>query len=231
MEERRRFPRIKIAGTAIVLVGGRYVGAYLLQNLSAGGAYLVGDNNLEVGQRVQLLLQVRDELQSVEAEVARQDRLPSDQHSFAVAFRNLSADVETSLQDLASRTPDKEPAMAATVLLLGGPSPVLSALERAVSSLGYTVVGASTPLDAIALLSLNAQPISAVVVACDHGGAESLGFLRFLKDLYPKIRRIAFSCAVRSAPCATPGPSGVIEAVLSESWDSRSLLEALRPAG
>ncbi len=104
MVERRRFPRFRTAGTAIVLLGGRYVGAYLLRNLSAGGAYLVGDNNLAVGQVVQLLLHVGDELQSLEAEVIRHDRLPSEEQSFAVAFRNLSTDVEDSLQNLASRT-------------------------------------------------------------------------------------------------------------------------------
>ncbi len=102
MIERRHFPRFTIAGSAIVLLDGRYVGAYLLRNLSAGGAYLVGDNNLAVGQVVQLLLQVGDELQNLEAEVVRQDRLPSEEQSFAVAFLNLSPEVEDSVQNLAS---------------------------------------------------------------------------------------------------------------------------------
>jgi hypothetical protein len=232
MVERRCSPRFRTAGTAIVLVGGRYVGAYLLRNLSAGGAYLVGDNNLAVGQVVQLLLQVGDELQSLEAEVVRQDRLPSEEHSLAVAFRHLSPDVEDSVRSLASDAgKDAQGTKTSAVLLLGGPSPVFASLDRDVRSLGFEVALAATPLDAIAFLSMDPRHITAVVAVCSHAGADPLGFLRFLKETYPQIRRIALSCAVRSLPGAPANPSGVIEAVLSEPWTSTSLAEALRPAG
>lgn len=232
MVERRRFPRFRIAGTAIVLVGGRYVGAYLLRNLSAGGAYLVGDNNLAVGQVVQLLLHVGDELQSLEAEVVRQDRLPSEEHSFAVAFRNLGPEVEDSVRTLASGAgKDAQDTGISVVLLLGGPSPALSALDRDVRHLGHEVAAAVTPLDAISFMSIDPLRVAAVVAVCSHAGADPLGFLRFLKETHPHIRRVALSCAIRSIPGAPANPNGVIEAVLSEPWTSTTLAQALRPAG
>jgi hypothetical protein len=231
MVERRHFPRFRTAGTAIVLVGGRYVGAYLLRNLSAGGAYLVGDNSLAVGRVVQLLLQVGDELQSLEAEVVRQDRLPSDEHSFAVAFRNLSPDDQDSVRSLASDAgQDARDKKISAILLLGGPSPVLATLDRDVHSLGYEAATAATPLDAISLLSTDPRDIVAVVAVCSHAGADPLGFLRFLKETYPPIRRVVLSCAVRSLPGASVNPDGVIEAVLREPWTSAALAEALRPS-
>jgi hypothetical protein len=232
MDERRRFPRFRTAGTAIVLVGGRYVGAYLLRNLSAGGAYLVGDNNLAVGQVVQLLLHVGDELRSVEAEVVRQDRLPSDERSFAVAFRNLGADLEDSMQNLASSAGKNAKAKkTSAVLLLGSPSPLRAALEHDVRSLGYQVATAATPLDAISLVSSDHHHMAAVVAVCDHAGPDLLSFLQFLKETHPRVRRVALTCAVRSVPGEPTNPSAVIEAVLCKPWSSNSLAEALRPSG
>jgi c-di-GMP-binding flagellar brake protein YcgR len=83
-------------------VGGRYVGAYVVRDLSAGGAHLVGDNNLAIGQLVQILLRVRKQLsQGFAAEVVRLERLPSGEKSFAVAFSDLAPDIEDALKNLA----------------------------------------------------------------------------------------------------------------------------------
>lgn len=228
MEERRRSPRVRIAGTAIALLGGRYVGAYLLRNLSAGGACLIGDNNLALGQTVQLLLRVGEHLQNLEAEVVRQDRLPSNERSFAVAFRNLSVEVESSLQNLASLAKDDEPAgKDSTVLVLGSASPVLSTLDHDVRSLGYQVASAATPLDAVSLLSLDIHRIAAVVLICEPADSEPVGFLRFMKETYPQIRRVALASTVRSARCESSIANGVVESVLAEPWDLGTLSQAL----
>ena len=231
-QERRRFPRVRVAGTAIALVGGRYVGAYLLRNLSAGGAYLVGDNNLAIGQAVQILLRVGEQLQSLEAEVVRRERLPSDEQSFAVAFRSLTADIEDSLQNLARLAVGGAKAEeAATVLVLRSPSRVLFDLENDVRSLGYDVAPAVTPLDAISLLSSDTHRIVAVVVGCDLACVDPMGFLSFLKDAHPQVRRIVLPGHLRPTQLQRAIASGVVEAVLPRPWDSDSLSEALRPSG
>jgi ActR/RegA family two-component response regulator len=232
MEERRRSPRVRVAGTAIALVGGRYVGAYLLRNLSAGGAYLVGDNNLALGQTVQLLLRVGEHLQNLEAEVVRQDQLPSNERSFAVAFRNLGVEVTEWLQNLASLAQDDEPAgKASTILVLGPTSPVLEALDRDVRLLGYQVATAATPLDAISLLSVDIHRIAAVVLICEHADSDPLGFLNFMKETYPQIHRVALSGALRSAGCEKAITSGVVQSLLAEPWDRGALSQALAPSG
>jgi hypothetical protein len=232
MEERRRFPRVRVAGTAIALVGGRYVGAYLLRNISAGGAYLIGHSNLAVGQTLQLLLRVGEHLQNLEAEVVRQDRLPSEEQSFAVAFRNLDAEVTESLHNLASLANEDESAgKDSTVLVLGSASPTLAAFDFDARSLGYQVAIAATPLDAVSLLSLDTQRIAAVVQICGDAGSDPLGFLSFVKETYPQIRRVALSGPVGSARCESAIASGVVQSVLAEPWDRDALSAALTRSG
>jgi hypothetical protein len=231
-QERRRFPRARVAGTAIALAGGRYSGAYVVRNLSAGGAHLVGDNNLAIGQVVQMLLQVgRGFSQSLEAEVVRREKLPSGEQSFAVAFRNLAPDVEDSLQTLALLALENSVVKrAATVLVLrNGPSAVVSALEDSLHSLGHEMVVVVTPLDALSLLSSDTHRIVGVVVGCDLAHTEPLGFLSFLKDAYPHIRRLALPGDSRPAQLERAIATGVVEAVLGPSWDIDLLSKALRP--
>jgi hypothetical protein len=230
-QERRRFPRARVAGTAIALGDGQYVGSYLVRNLSAGGAYLVGDNNLAVGQAVQLLIRVGEHLQSIDAEVVRRERLPSGERSFAVAFRNLSAEVEDSLQHLALLAIDGATARkGATVLLLGSPSLTLFDLGNDVRSLGYEAEAVATPLDAISLLSSGVHHIAAAVVVCDYA-ADPLGFLSFVKDAYPQVHRVALPGVSPPAQFRRAVASGVVETVLGEPWGIDSLSKALRPSG
>jgi len=65
LQDRRRFLRARVDSSAFVLVARRYVGAYVVRDLSAGGAHLVGDNNLTIGQVVQILLRVGKQLSQV----------------------------------------------------------------------------------------------------------------------------------------------------------------------
>jgi hypothetical protein len=86
--ERRLSPRFSVPSSAVVLSGSRYVGAYIVSNISAGGALLVGDNSLQVGESVQLLLQVAGQIsQSLAAKVVRRAKLPTGEQCFAVQFK------------------------------------------------------------------------------------------------------------------------------------------------
>jgi CheY-like chemotaxis protein len=231
LQDRRCFPRARVAATAIALVGGRYVGAYVVRNLSAGGADMLGDNNLAIGQVVQILLRVGKQFsQSIAAEVVRRKQLPSGEQSFAVAFGNLAPDIEDSLQNLAVFALESGVAKKrASVLVLDSPPSVLSALESDVGSLGHELMAVATPLDAISLLSGDTHRIVAVVVGCDLDGADSLGFLNFLKDGYPHIRRVvALPGGSQPTQLERAIASGAVEAVLVEPWDSDLLSKVLR---
>jgi CheY-like chemotaxis protein len=229
-QERRRFPRARVTGTAIALVRGRYVGAYVVRNLSAGGAHLVGDNNLAIGQVVQILLRVGGEFShSIDAEVVRREQLPSNEQSFAVAFKGLAPDVENALQNLAVITLETAVAEKATaVLVLKSPSAVLLALEGDLRSLGHEVVVVATPLDALSQLCSHAHRIVAAIVECDLVHADPLGFLSFLKDAYPRIRRVALPGDSRPKQLERVIAAGAVEAVLNSPWNSESLAKALR---
>lgn len=228
-QERRRFPRAKVAGTAIAVGDGRYVGSYLLRNLSAGGAYLVGDNNLAIGQFVQLLIRVGEHLQSIEAEVVRREQGASGERSFAVAFRNLSAEIQDSLQHLTRLAiGGAKERKEAAVLLLRPPSLSLFDLENDLRSLGYEVESVGTPLEAISLLSSQAHHIAAVVVVCGSNRCDPLGFLAFLKDAYPQVNRVALPGASPPAQFERAVASGVVQAVLGQPCGIDSLSKALR---
>jgi DNA-binding NarL/FixJ family response regulator len=68
----------------------------------------------------------------------------------------------------------------------------------------------------------------AVVVGCDLGRADSLGFLSFLKDSYPQIRRVALPGDSQPTQLERAIASGAVEAVLVEPFDSDSLSKVLR---
>ena len=169
--------------------------------------------------------------QCIEAEVVRRERLPSGEQSFAVAFRNLAPEIEDALQNLALLALESAVAKTAETILvlMNGPSPVVVALENDLHSLGHGVVVAVTPLDALSLMSSDAHRIVGVIVGCDLAHAESLGFLSFLKDAYPHIRRLALPGDSRPAQLERAIATGMVQAVLGRPWDIDVLSEALRP--
>jgi DNA-binding NarL/FixJ family response regulator len=114
--------------------------------------------------------------------------------------------------------------------VLNSPSPVLLALDNDLRSLGHEVVGVATPLDALSLLSSDTHRIVAVIAGCDLAHADPLGFLNFLKDAYPRIRRVALPGDSRPKQFDRAIATGVVESVLNSPWNSDSLSEALRPS-
>jgi CheY-like chemotaxis protein len=229
--ENRRFPRARIAATASVLVGQRYVGTYVARDLSAGGAHLVGDNNLTLGQQIQVLIRANGYFsRCLKAEVVRREQLTSGEQSFAVAFRDVELDTEDALQHLAllfleQTTTGKTP----TIMVLATPSPVLVTLEDDLRSLGHEMVNVIAPLDALSLLSSEASRVSVVIVGCDATHMDGIEFLNFLKDAHPPVRRVALPHDSQHPQLKRAIASGVVEAVLDQPWDSHTLSRALRP--
>src|SRR5579859_4289588 len=96
-EERRLYARVAVVGSAIVLASGRYVGTYLLENLSASGALLVGDTTLTVGDQVRLLLQLYGQSRRfvLEASVVRH-ATEGAQGVFAVQFQSVPSSLQSA---------------------------------------------------------------------------------------------------------------------------------------
>jgi c-di-GMP-binding flagellar brake protein YcgR len=89
--ERRRLTRSdRVIATALVLADGKYAGAFVVENLSGGGALLIGDGRIEIGTQVTLLLQLdRAPLLPLVANVVRHHSDEAGVHFFAVAFSEL----------------------------------------------------------------------------------------------------------------------------------------------
>src|SRR5229473_6272619 len=85
--ERRHRTRAHMIGTAIVLADERYVGTFLIENVSASGALLAGDSLLSVGDQVRVLLQIRGcSRVAIRAKISRRSER-NGQQLFALSFQ------------------------------------------------------------------------------------------------------------------------------------------------
>jgi hypothetical protein len=98
--ERRNHPRCQTRETATVICDAAYSGRYLVANLSAGGALLVGDVALPLGSTIGLLLEPpgRPGLVVV-GRVVRQAPHESGRQAFAIAFDRGDRDGIRALVD------------------------------------------------------------------------------------------------------------------------------------
>ena len=226
--ERRRHPRFEIAATAFACHAGNYLGQYLVAELSAGGALLLGPR-LEVGARLQLLLKWPDRiLVSLYAEVVRQFDATADSAWQAVAFRHVAPEIEDRIQaalvaDLAQRPRSSEPA---SVLVVDDCPMVQRALVRDLRALGHSAVCASSLASAVSRLN-ERQPIRTALIDLFLGHESALDLLRHVGERHPLLRRVLMSG--ETARLGLAGASGRADAVLGKPWD-RGHLEAVLAA-
>jgi hypothetical protein len=98
--ERRRHRRVPVDARAEIVVSeGQWMGHYAVENLSAGGGYLVGSGGIDVGERLKVHLQLpAGAAVAVLAEVVRVDARGPDEVGLALAFREIPADAEDLIQ-------------------------------------------------------------------------------------------------------------------------------------
>jgi c-di-GMP-binding flagellar brake protein YcgR len=100
-ENRRRYERWPVALQAecSVLSDGEWKGAHVCENISAGGALIVGPGGLRVGEKLQLTVRITSlEPIEVKAEVRRASTRNTASIEYGVEFRDLSADDEDLIQ-------------------------------------------------------------------------------------------------------------------------------------
>jgi c-di-GMP-binding flagellar brake protein YcgR len=97
--ERRRHPRAAIAASAIVLAGSKFAGTFVVENLSAGGALLVGDPIVGIGQRIKVILTlITKPPVSLVAQLLRTEVRDTGEKVFVVEFRNVPAATQDRIQ-------------------------------------------------------------------------------------------------------------------------------------
>jgi PilZ domain len=106
-DSRRRHLRAQILATVTLCQEGRFLGIYLVENLSAGGALITGDPILAVGTRVQALVHIAGRRPiSTPGHVKRHQRFDDSTTAIALEF-HASAEVQDELQDAVLRILEK----------------------------------------------------------------------------------------------------------------------------
>ena len=227
--DRRQRPRSEVPASAVLLAHGRSSGLYVVENLSAGGALLVGDGRLRPGERVTMLLQLPG-LQPIRlhAEVLRQHAGEAGAARLAVAFRNLAPRVEDTIQQVVLASLERlSEASVPHVLVIDDLPQVCRALERDLQALGRRAVSAATPEAAVTSLCGGEQHIDVAIVDLRLGQADGLELLAFLTDRRPEVRRILMSGDLRRSQGQLAVSSGRAHAVLAKPWSRAELSRVL----
>ena len=144
--ERRTQPRVAIHAAAVVIRDRVPLGLYLVENLSASGALLVGGPSLKPGEAVRVVLRVpRRRPLTVHAVVAR-DHRDDEAPGVGVAFRQVPSDVQDAITELVTRgLQHRSAAEGRTVLVAATDGQPRAALAAELTAWGHLVVTAVTP--------------------------------------------------------------------------------------
>jgi hypothetical protein len=228
-DNRRRHSRREVTATALVFTPERMHGSFLLQDLSVGGACLVGHLDAEPGTELTLIVQCPGKTPfSVTATVVRHDNRGLTRGRAALTFSRLDAEQEDIIQDTIATAMERERArLAATVLVLAPEGEGREALETDLRAIGLESVGVSTPLEALAWLERPGTRITTAVIDVSPGAATGLDMLEFLGDYHPHIKRVVMADEVRPLRLDSALRSGRAHGVLRKPWDRRGLAEAV----
>jgi CheY-like chemotaxis protein len=230
--ENRRHSRSEVVATAVVFTPGQMHGTFLVQDLSAGGACLMGHLDAMPGMKLNLLLHFHGKPPfSVSAVVVRHDALGPTRERTAVNFIHLTAEQEDTIQEAIVAALERERArMAATVLVISADDASRGALEHDLRTLGHEAVGVSTPLEALAWLERPGGRIATIVVDVSPGAAQGLDVLDFVGENHPRIQRVVMADEMRPFRLDLALRSGRAHRVLHKPWDRHHLEQALLPA-
>src|SRR2546421_5876703 len=199
-DNRRRHLRREVMATARVFSVDKMHGNFLVQDLSAGGACLVPDLDLEAGTRLTLLLEFPGKEWSfaVTATVVRHDNLGLTRARTAVTFTGLTAEQEDTIQETIVEALERERARReATVLVLAPEDETRDALQEDLRALGRQSVGVATPLEVLDWLERPGSRIATVMVDVSLGAGHGLDVLEFLGEHHPRIQRVVMADEVR----------------------------------
>lgn len=230
-EDRRRHARSELMATAVVFSARKLHGTYLVQDLSAGGACLLGQLDVTPGSKLSLLLQFPGKTSfSVEAIVIRHDALGPMRERTAVNFTQIPADQEDTIHEAILAALERERArLGATILVIAPHDQSRRALERDLRALGHEAVTVATPLEAIAWLERPGNRIGIVLVDVSSGAPLGLDVLDFLGEHHPRIERVVMGDELRPFRLDLALRSGRAHRVLHKPWDQERLAEAVGP--
>jgi hypothetical protein len=216
--ERRLSARVQMVGTAIVLSPDRYVGTFLIENVSADSALLAGDTQLAVGDRVRVLFQLQGAPRvGVRGTITRCAER-NGQHVFALSFQASPA-IQEHLQRAALWMLERASPLT---LVVEENVEACATLSNELKLLGRNALGVHTPLDAIGWLHAPGVRVEVIAVGSHFADMDGLDFLEFVALDFPTTRRVL---VVPSGQEPERAPESV-HSVLRRPWSEVALAEA-----
>lgn len=199
---------------------------YTLDNVSLGGALMLGMPTPSVGDPVLAVLRVSGARPvSVTGKVIRVNQDRDVRPAFAVQFSEPSTDLEDLIREVSEEMRDDD--VAQTVMVVARSSLLRDQLALWLADAGWRVVGVSTPLEAVAELDRNPAGVR-WIVALDRltqtGGTE---LLTYVSSTYPGVHRLLVSAPAHRREAEAAMNNGVIDAALSQPIHMKRLAEAL----
>lgn len=102
-DDRREHVRVDFNTKAIVLARHNAGVALAIDSISVGGARLIGEITVQVGEHVQILFEIEGHPLDVKAEVVRAEQIDMATDHIAVRFLKLAADTSELLRALVQR--------------------------------------------------------------------------------------------------------------------------------
>jgi hypothetical protein len=225
--DRRRYARTpRLACSAIVAVRSRYAGVFVVENLSAGGALLIGAHRFASGDSVEVLLQLGATLKAtLTAKVVRADSRLKTNQLLAVEFAGLPASLRGILNEIVLSTLD--PAESGRVaLVVHTDAKVLAEIGRDLAALGRAIAAFGGEDEASRWLEAAGRPVAAVLV--DGASAPGSALLDLARRQVEGARRVALIDASASELAFEPiVTEGIAQAVLRRPWNLMTLAGAL----
>ena len=190
---------------------------------------MLGMPSPELGQEVLAVLRVSGARPvSVTGKVVRVNKRDCARPAFAVEFTRPSGDLEDLITDVTTEVRSEGPAEA--VIVVARSPGLRDQLGHWLTESGWRVVGATTPLEAIA--ELERDPASVRwIVALDRltqtGGTE---LLTYVSQTYPGVHRLLVSPPAHQEQAREAISEGVADAALLQPVGMRRLAEAVGKA-
>ncbi len=226
---RRRHPRVPVTAVATLATEGAPLAVWIVQNLSRGGASLVGvaDAILLPGQHLRFAIHApgRRPL-PLPARILRR-QLATRAGRCAVVFDHLSPEQVAAIDETIEAAAVPPGASPAASLVVGRASIALGRLVQGLRPLGHEPRLVESPLDAAAWLQ---RERAAAAVLVEEASLDVDGFhlLEFVREMRPEVKRIAIAKGVHSFRLNQALRAGLADAVIEPPFEPAALAARLR---
>ncbi len=227
--EKRMYPRVEAAAAAFVCSSQKFVGAYLVENISAGGALLVGSEALAAEKEILILLQLPGHQHlNLWGEITHFGRRDENEYSFGISFVKVSPKMAESIRHvMLSFLETKE--LPHCVLIADSNKDSRRALESELLAFGRRAVFAVDTMEVVVKLREPFARFEAVFVDLGIGPTGGLKVLEFLEMEYPNVRRILMSNPLRNCQPNLALAGGRAHAILGKPLVHGQLANILSP--